>query len=86
MDQFDVEIYYPRIHIRNHQRTARKTITSIQGPVDLDLHKILRTLRKLLATNGTIVHDELYGDIIQLQGITCQFFVYVQCFNVSFFR
>lgn len=56
----------PRINIRVQQRNGKKSITSIEGlPFDLDLKKLLRHLRKHLATNGTVI---IYERIIQLQG------------------
>ncbi len=57
------------IHIRNQQRNGRKSLTTIAGLAeDLDLDKILKVMRKMFSTNGTILHDEEAGNIIQLQG------------------
>lgn len=61
------------VHIRNQQRNGRKSITTIAGlEDDLDLDKILRYMRKIFSTNGTILHDDEEGDIVQLQG-DCRF-------------
>ncbi|KAJ1926408.1 Eukaryotic translation initiation factor eIF-1 [Tieghemiomyces parasiticus] len=58
-----------KIHIRIQQRNGRKTITTVQGLSSaLDLKKILKSLKKVQACNGTIVEDEEHGDVIQLQG------------------
>ena len=57
------------VHIRNQQRNGRKSLTTIDGlPGDLNLEKILKVMRKTFSTNGTILHDEEVGDVIQLQG------------------
>ena len=61
------------VHIRNQQRNGRKSITTISGlENDLDLEKILKYMRKIFSTNGTIIQDDEIGDIIQLQG-DCRF-------------
>lgn len=57
------------IHIRIQQRNGRKTLTTIQGlPKDFDPKRILKTLKKEFATNGTVVDDPELGEVIQLQG------------------
>jgi translation initiation factor 1 len=57
------------VHIRIQQRNGRKSLTTVQGLAeDLDLKKILKALKKMFSTNGTIVADEEMGDVIQLQG------------------
>ena len=57
------------VHIRIQQRNGRKCITLVQGIADdLDLHKILKYLKKVYSTNGNIRSDPTYGEIIQLQG------------------
>jgi len=58
-----------KVHIRIQQRNGRKTLTTVQGiPLDYDLKKILKVLKKDFATNGNIVEDEEMGQIIQFQG------------------
>jgi translation initiation factor 1 len=57
------------VHIRIQQRNGRKCITLVQGIADdLDLRKILKYLKKVYSTNGSITTDPTYGEIIQLQG------------------
>ncbi|CAN6599645.1 eukaryotic translation initiation factor eIF-1 [Trichomonascus vanleenenianus] len=57
------------IHIRCQQRNGRKTITTVQGlPVEYDLKRILKTLKKDFGCNGHINKDEELGDILQFQG------------------
>ena len=57
------------VHIRIQQRNGRKCITLVQGIADdLDLHKILKYLKKIYSTNGNVVNDPEHGDVIQLQG------------------
>ena len=58
-----------KIHIRIQQRTGKKSICLIQGlSPELDLKKILKTWKKTMKCNGTILDDEILGKIIQLQG------------------
>lgn len=76
MDAFGFRRTYASVHIRNQQRNGKKTLTTVQGlEKDLDLRKILRYLRKLLSTNGTIVKDDMYGEVLQLQGLHSFLFV-----------
>lgn len=57
------------VHLRVQQRNGKKSITTVQGLADdLDLPKILKALKKTLNTNGTILEDEEFGEIIKLHG------------------
>jgi translation initiation factor 1 len=57
------------VHIRVQQRNGKKSITTVQGLADdLDLAKILKALKKTLNTNGTILMDDEFGEILNLQG------------------
>lgn len=57
------------VHIRNQQRNGRKSLTIITGLADdLDLKKILKVMRKMFSTNGTIMMDDEIGEVLQLQG------------------
>mmetsp|Transcript_37691 Transcript_37691/g.69549 ORF Transcript_37691/g.69549 Transcript_37691/m.69549 type:complete len:110 (-) Transcript_37691:242-571(-) len=57
------------VHIRNQQRNGRKSLTTISGLADdLDLKKILKYIRKMYQTNGTVKNDKEHGDVIQVQG------------------
>jgi translation initiation factor 1 len=57
------------VHIRIQQRNGRKCLTLIYGIADdLDLHKITKYLKKVYSTNGNVINDPKYGDVIQLQG------------------
>jgi len=57
------------IHIRIQQRNGRKTLTTIQGlPKEFDPKKVLKAAKKEFACNGSVVEDEEYGSVIQLQG------------------
>ena len=67
MDQFTDERNL--LHIRIQQRNGKKCLTLIYGiATDLDLHKITRYLKKYYSTNGNVINDPKYGDVIQLQG------------------
>jgi len=70
--QQDVDLFTSEkniVHIRIQQRNGRKCITLVQGIADdLDLHKILKYLKKIYSTNGNVRSDPTYGEIIQLQG------------------
>lgn len=70
MDSFDLFADASDIvHIRIQQRNGKKCLTLISGIApDLDQLKILKYLKKMHSTNGNIISDPKYGDIIQLQG------------------
>jgi len=58
-----------KVHLRIQQRNRRKCILTITGLADdLDLKRICKALKKNFKCNGAVVHDEDYGDVIQLQG------------------
>ena len=60
-----------KVHIRVQIRNRKKCITTVQGLADdLDLHRILKALKKSFKCNGAVVNDEKggYGEILQLQG------------------
>jgi len=57
------------VHIRTKQRSGKKSTTIIEGLAeDLDLPKILKALKKTLNTNGSVLEDEEFGGIINIQG------------------
>jgi translation initiation factor 1 len=57
------------IHIRVQKRNGRKCITTVQGlDPNLDLKKILRTMKKLFCCNGSIETDPEFGDVLQMSG------------------
>ena len=57
------------VHIQFQQRTTRKCISIIQGlPEELDFKKIVRHFKKLWSCNGTVIDNETWGQVIQLQG------------------
>ena len=67
----EIEELDPRreIHIHVRQRTGRKTVTTVQGlSPDLDLPKILSSLKKRFSCNGHLTEDEDGGSILQLTG------------------
>lgn len=58
-----------KVHIRVQQRNGKKCITSIEGlDNDLDQKRICKHMRRVFNCNGNVIHDELRGDVIQLQG------------------
>lgn len=55
--------------MRVQQRTGRKCITTISGiPEVFDVRKICKHLKKEFRCNGTVVDDDTYGEVMQLQG------------------
>jgi translation initiation factor 1 len=65
------------VHIRVQQRNGRKRLTTIQGlgevpgvpeKYEIDARKVLKFMRKMFCTNGTILKDDNDNDVIQLQG------------------
>lgn len=57
-----------KVHIRKQQRNGTKSLTTISGLTNCDLPAILKTMRKEFATNGTIIKDDAFGEVLQLQG------------------
>lgn len=59
----------PKVHLRIQQRTARKSITTIEGLVtNVELKKVLKAMKKRFSCNGAIIKSEEYGEIIKLSG------------------
>lgn len=56
-----------KVHLRVHLRNRKKCVTTVEGLAD-DLD--LRALKKQFKCNGSVVKDEIVGEIIQLQGDT----------------
>ncbi|KAK2560546.1 Eukaryotic translation initiation factor eIF1 [Acropora cervicornis] len=57
------------VHIRIQQRNGRKTLTTVQGIVDdYDKKKLVKVFKKKFSCNGTVIENEEYGEVIQLQG------------------
>lgn len=55
--------------ISSQQRTGRKFITTIVNlRQDLDFEKILKHMKRTFKCNGTVVEDDEFGNVIQLQG------------------
>eukprot|EP00389_Voromonas_pontica_P004641 GDKH01006899.1.p2 GENE.GDKH01006899.1~~GDKH01006899.1.p2 ORF type:complete len:114 (+),score=20.64 GDKH01006899.1:84-425(+) len=57
------------IHLRLKQRNGRKTLTFVEGiSPEFDYKKLLKAFKKLFNTNGAIMEDEDFGQVIQVQG------------------
>ena len=60
------------IHIRIQQRNGRKSLTTVQGiPSQFSKKKILKEIKPLFNTNGTIIgvtQSKGHGEVIQIQG------------------
>ena len=66
----EAEIEIKQVHIRIQQRNKGKCLTLVEGldeKWDPNPEKILKYLRKALATNGTLLKGEK-GKVLQLQG------------------
>jgi len=58
-----------KLTISLQQRNNRQWTTIITGwEEDLDIDKILRYLKKTFNCNGSILHDEEYGEVMKLTG------------------
>ncbi len=58
-----------KVNIRIQQRTTRKRITTVQGlDQELDLKRILKTLKKTHNCNGTLIKSQEYGDVLKMSG------------------
>ena len=68
-DDDNIKNFGSKIHIRIQQRNGEKSICSVQGlSCDLDFKNLLKTWKKTMNCNGTILEDENFGKIIQIQG------------------
>eukprot|EP01083_Nonionella_stella_P219420 786013_1 len=68
-DFADKDEELPRVHIRVHQRSYRKRITTIEGlSNDLNFKKILKLAKRTFKTNGAIVQTKEKDRILQFQG------------------
>ena len=57
------------VHIRLQQRSDRKYITTIQGiSRELDIQRLVKSIKRKFLCNGCIVEDKQLGPIIKLQG------------------
>mmetsp|Transcript_1623 Transcript_1623/g.2688 ORF Transcript_1623/g.2688 Transcript_1623/m.2688 type:complete len:114 (-) Transcript_1623:160-501(-) len=57
------------VHIRVQQRNGRKCLTTVQGiNAKIDLKKVIKAFKKEFACNGTVIEDDEFGKVIQLQG------------------
>jgi len=61
-----------QVHLKNQQRNARKSITSISGlgnyATDEQLPKLIRHLKKTLAAAVTLIEDPEEGSVLTMQG------------------
>merc|ERR1719187_1968746 len=58
-----------RVDIRYQQRNGRKGITTVSGlPSRVRFKKLVKAMKKEWSTGATILKDEEYGTLIQLQG------------------
>jgi len=68
-DEVGASLSTNKIHIRIQQRNGRKTITTVQGIEEkYDKKKLIRFIKKQYNCNGTVIEDEQYGEVMQLQG------------------
>lgn len=69
LDPFGTDgIETTKVHIRIQQRNGMKSITTIQGLLDVNFKDELKKMKKKFCCNGKISDDEEYGTVIQLQG------------------
>lgn len=58
-----------KVDIRIKKRNAKQSITTIEGLYfDIDFKKLTKEFKKRFCCNGTIIKDDKFGKIIQLQG------------------
>jgi translation initiation factor 1 len=71
-DWLEEEINASSIHIRIQQRSGRKSLTLVQGLSMFmgteHIKNLSRTFKTEFACGVTLVNDEQYGPILQLQG------------------
>jgi len=56
------------VHLRIQKRSGKKSLTIVQGLSKEQANHALKRLRKKLCCNGTVVTDETFGTVVQLQG------------------
>ena len=58
-----------KIHVRVHQRTGKKSITTVVGLADdLNIKRICKAFKKNFNCNGVVKSNEDVGGVIQLSG------------------
>jgi translation initiation factor SUI1 len=63
------ESEFAEIHVRVKQVRGRKQVTSIAGLNNVkEIKQLLKTLKKGLSCNGSVVVDEKFGVVIRLTG------------------
>lgn len=66
MELVDARIGF--VHLRIQKRSGRKSITTVQGLTAEQAKDCLKELRKLLCCNGSLINDDEFGLVLQLQG------------------
>ena len=68
-DDSPTELFASKVTISVDRRNGKKCKTNVIGMADdLDLHKILSYLKKKLNCNGSIIKDEIHGEIMSFTG------------------
>jgi translation initiation factor SUI1 len=63
------ELFNSKVTISVDRRNGKKCRTNVIGMADdLDLHKILSYLKKKLNCNGSVIKDEIHGEIMSFTG------------------
>jgi len=69
LNAFESQLFVDKVTITVDKRNGRKCITNVIGmATDLDLHKIVSHLKKTYNCNGSILKDDVHGDVISLTG------------------
>jgi len=69
IDESDQYFTSSKVTINVQKRNGKKCITTVTGmATDLDLKKIVSYIKKTYSCNGSIINDEIYGEIITLSG------------------
>lgn len=68
-DNVNTELFTSKVTIAVEKRNGKKCITNVIGMADdLDLKRILSYLKKKHNCNGSILKDEIHGEIMSFSG------------------
>lgn len=68
-DNITTNLFTSKVTIAVEKRNGKKCITNVIGMADdLDLKRILSYLKKMHNCNGSILKDEIYGEIMSFSG------------------
>ena len=69
LNDINNQLFISKVTISVEKRNGRKCITNVIGMAeDLDLKKILTYLKKTHSCNGSIIKDQIHGEVMSFSG------------------